>query len=389
MKRVNIGGLCVAVAVALAISMLGAVGASALPEIGRCVAKLGGKYVDANCTEKAGKNPEEQQWEFVKGAEKLGFTSSGGESTLEGASGTAIKCATQAATGEYLEKGGAIKEVHHVVITFEGCELPLFGAECKTAGAAAGEIVTTKLKGPLKYTSGKGTKAPVVNQGLKPEVAKKGFAQFECPAVGVMAYVGEGPENGHETILANVAPLDTMSSTFTEEYKGAKGVQQPQNVEGSTAVDNLETSLAGVKGEFERSDEVLTTTVTSEEALEVKAGGGGNGPVVEVNPMTEPANKSTMAIVFQFKPIPVNTTEQETLEFVNKGPGAWTPSQPTTKIFGPAFTAAQNCTTAPVNAGQKCIVTVTFAPTIKQAEAGVVFVGPTPTLRVLMKGTGT
>jgi hypothetical protein len=272
MKRMRIVGLCLVAA--FAFSALVVSSASALPEVGRCVAKAGtGKFKNSNCTEKAGKKVEEKAFEFLKGGggSKLGFTSAGGEGKLEGASGTEIKCTGQTAKGEYKEASGAIKEVQHVVATFTGCELPLFKAECKTKGAGAGEITTTKLKGPLAYTSGKGTKSPVVNQGLKPEVAKKGFAEFECPAVGVVVYVGEGKEKGHEEILANISPVNTMALTATEEYKGAKGVQEPQHIEGSATIDNLESSLSGPKGTFERSDQVLTTVVTDEQELEIKA----------------------------------------------------------------------------------------------------------------------
>ena len=266
MKRMRIVGLCLVAAFAL--SAIGVGSASALPEIGRCVSKAGGKYTDGNCT----KTGKPGTFEFVKGAEKLKFTSAGGEGKLQGATGTEIKCTTQSATGEYLVKTGAIKEVHNVTAKFNGCELPLFGAACQTKGAAAGEILTTKLKGKLSYTSGKKTPAVKVNQGLSPEVKKKGFTLFECPAVGVEVYVGEGPEKGHETILADIGPVNTMATTATETYEGSGGKQVPNFIEGKgTVIDNLESSLSGPKGTFERSDQVLTTVITNEEALEIKA----------------------------------------------------------------------------------------------------------------------
>jgi len=268
MKRMRIVGLCLVAAFAL--SAIGAGSASALPEIGRCVAQAGGKYTDANCTVKSSKG--NGKTEFVKNAVKTKFTSVGGEGKLQGATGTEIKCTTQSATGEYLQKGTGTKEVTNVQAKFNGCELPLFGAECKSKGAAAGEILTTKLKGKLSYTSGKKTPAVKVNQGLSPVVKKKGFTEFECPAVGVVVYVGEGPEKGHETILADIGPVNTMATTATETYAGSGGKQTPNFVEGKgTVIDNLESSLSGPKGTFERSDQVLVTTITNEEALEIKA----------------------------------------------------------------------------------------------------------------------
>src|ERR1700694_5205198 len=99
MKRIRITGLCL-VAV-FAMSAIGAASASALPEVGRCVAKAGtGKFKDAGCTVKAGKLTSEKNFEWLKGAaseaeSSTKFTSSGGEGILETAIGTKIKCATQ------------------------------------------------------------------------------------------------------------------------------------------------------------------------------------------------------------------------------------------------------------------------------------------------------
>src|SRR6267154_1480269 len=167
MKRMRIVGLCLVAA--FAISAIGASSSMALPEIGRCVAKAGGKYTDVNCTKK-GTSSEPGTKEFVKNAVKKGFTSAGGEGKLEGATGTEIKCTTQSATGEYLEKGTtpSTKEVHNVVAKFNGCSLPLFGVPCESKEHASGEIVTTKLQGKLEYISGKKTSAVKVGQELHP-----------------------------------------------------------------------------------------------------------------------------------------------------------------------------------------------------------------------------
>lgn len=91
--------------------------------------------------------------------------------------------------------------------------------------------------------------------------------------MGVVVYVGEGPEKGHETVLGDVAPLNTMATTAIETYaRGAKaGEQSPKSVEGSSVIDNLENSLTGPKGTFERSDFILESVVTAEEELEIKA----------------------------------------------------------------------------------------------------------------------
>jgi len=85
-------------------------------------------------------------------------------------------------------------------------------------------------------------------------------------------YVGEGPGKGHETILADIGPVNVMSTTAFEKYQQVKSGQQlPQSKEGSLVIDNLESSFSGPNGTFERASELLETTITNEEPLEIKA----------------------------------------------------------------------------------------------------------------------
>ena len=273
MKRMRIMGLCL-VAV-FAFSAMAAVSASALPEVGRCVAKAGGKYKTETCTTKAGSKAEEKKFEFLKGAKSetsgVNFTASGGEGTLETVSGTKITCKTQAAVGKYDQDTGAIKEVEGVVATFTGCELPLLALKCNTKGKAAEEIVTNTLQGPLGYISGEKTTSPVVGQELTPAVKKGAFAEFECGAGAVNVVVKEGTvkPTGLNCIIAPLAEVNVMATTVKQTYSGSGGVQSPQKFQNKTTICNLESSAN--KGPFERSTQALETTITNEEALEVKA----------------------------------------------------------------------------------------------------------------------
>jgi hypothetical protein len=277
MKRMRIMGLCLVAAFAL--TAIGAGSASALPEIGRCVAKAGtGKYKDAACTKKAGAKAEEKQFEFVKGPEvgKTGFTSAGGEGVLETVSGTKIICTTQSATGKYKRLStGVTKEVEGVIAKFEGCGIPAIGAKCKTKGEAEGVISTLSLKGPLGYISGEKTTSPVVGQLLTPTKAKGLFAEFECLGGGIVVKV-KGKEGavegktGGNCIIAPVKNANEMSLTATQVYEGSGGKQNPQHFQLSTSkYCNLESNTNG--GAFEAATQALTTVVTNEEALEIKA----------------------------------------------------------------------------------------------------------------------
>ena len=274
MKRMRIVGLCLVAVFAL--TAFAASSASALPEIGRCVAKTGtGKYKDSNCTEKAGKLTSEKNYEWNKATGmNPHFTSAGGAGVLETESGTRVECTAQTATGEYrlventTTHTDTSKEVKNVVATFTGCSLPIIGAKCNTAGHGEGEIVTNSLKGPLGYISGKGTKTPVVGQELTPTVSKGAFATFECSSAAKIV-VKEGAKKGGNCIISTVGPARVMSTTASDNYTGSAGKQTPQSFEGSTKVCNLESALNG--GAAERSTQLLETTITNEEPLEILA----------------------------------------------------------------------------------------------------------------------
>jgi hypothetical protein len=271
MRRIRMMGLCLIAAFAMGAIAAGS--ASALPEVGRCVAQAGtGKYTESNCVKKAGSKTEEKQFEFKKGAGtgSKAFTSKGGEGVLTLQSGNSVRCKTQAAAGEWKEASGAIKEATNVVATFTGCEL--LSTACTTEGEAEGVIVTKKLGGKLGYIK-KSTK--LVGQELHPLLKKEGthagnFAIFKCGAAA-LSEVREGPsKTGHNCIIAPVEPVNVMSTTGTELYSELKaGEQNPQKFETSKTNCNLEASLNG--GPFEKSSQALTTTVTMGQALEIKA----------------------------------------------------------------------------------------------------------------------
>jgi hypothetical protein len=267
MKRMRIMGLCLVAA--FAISAIGAVSASALPEIGRCVAKAGGKYADAGCKVKAAKGKGVTEWLKGGGGSKLGFSVVGGVGELETESGTKVVCQASTASGLYKETSGAIKEVQKVVARFTTCELPLLTAVCTTKGAAAGEIVTNSLKGPLGYIS----KAKLeIGQELTPETKKGAFTTFECGGGAVSIIVGEGKVNkgGHNCIIAPIVSVNVMSTTATETYSaetvGSKKFQKPNKFEGKTL---CELESAANKGPAEFSNQTQVNSVTNEQALEI------------------------------------------------------------------------------------------------------------------------
>jgi hypothetical protein len=261
------------IAITLASAALAAQNAAALPEIGRCVAQAGtGRYKDANCTQKAGGSAAEKQFEFKKGAAKKAFTEAGGETLIEGASGTKFICQAESGSGEYHEVLGAIKGVQKLVIRFTNCATPALGVFCASRGAQSGEFVTSQLKGTLGYISGEKTKLPVAGQRLQPEKAKGPFLEFQCSGGAITVKIGvrATTPNGNDCVIGSISPPNLMSTTFDQAFGGSEGNQSPQSFRATpTKICNLEASANG--GAFEPTDLDFSSTLANEEELEIKA----------------------------------------------------------------------------------------------------------------------
>jgi hypothetical protein len=277
MRQMRLVGLCLTTALVLA--AIGASSASALPEVGRCVAKAGGKYTNNNCTKKVTSGGSFEWLKGTGGGNK--FTATSGEAVLEGESGTKIVCKNSTAVGKYDEDGTAhaIKGVESVVATFHECEDPGIGKICHSAGQLEGVIVTETLEGNLGYIVKKPAK---VGQELHP--AKKGgpFAVFECglpSSGGIKVTVKEntsgapGSKGGGNCIISTLTEVNVMATSVGDVFKASGiGKQDPQSFENKKPpICNLESEFAAFPAPFERSTQTEIAEVFSEEPLEIKA----------------------------------------------------------------------------------------------------------------------
>ncbi|HEV7586232.1 MAG TPA: hypothetical protein VGO14_10690 [Solirubrobacteraceae bacterium] len=266
---------------ALVVSAFAASSASALPEVGRCVAKAGGFYATGTCGKKLKEATGTFEW--LKGAGGVNkFTAKSGEAVLEGASGTKIVCKESTAVGKYDEDGTtkAIKGVESVVSTFHVCEDPGIGKICHSAGQAEGTIVTEVLEGELRYLK---KIAPIeVVQELHPASKTGPFAVFECglpTAGGIKVTVKEnkteglGSKGGGNCILSRLSEVNVMAKSVNDIFKGSGGVQEPHKYLSQTKPPecNLESEFGSEPAPYERSTQTETAEVISEETLEVKA----------------------------------------------------------------------------------------------------------------------
>ncbi len=329
MRHVRMLGLCL-VAV-FAVAAVAASSALAGPEWGKCEAKAGGNYKNANCTEKA-KPKGSGSYEWRKASEvaakrtaegksaNVPFTGhnvgSGGVLTTGGLvcekptevyyhqttrrhcieegykpeyfgeEGISVECTAETNTGETSGKSG----VANVHVVFTGCLL--FGsAPCNSQGAEEGEVRVNLLKGKLGWLN-KGTKE--VGVMLEPGAKKGAFAEFYCAGGAIKTAVGVGnnktgafylssgcigscesatPEEekhgGYDEIISPITPVNAMTNEFTQVYKAnAVHENEPRSFEGKH-ISQLEDYI-DVQGskEFE-PDQGIMWSPASEEVTNV------------------------------------------------------------------------------------------------------------------------
>ncbi|MGA2319398.1 MAG: IPT/TIG domain-containing protein [Solirubrobacteraceae bacterium] len=222
------------------------------PEFGRClkVAKAAGKYKTSACD-----SPQTGgSYEWMPGVVKTGFTSKGGETTLQALGKLSLACTADSSRGAY----SRTRYVANVVITLSQCESS--GVKCSSPGSEAGEIVTRPLQGALQWVSKAKKKValdlyPVGRTGL--------LTQFSC---GGVTFELQG-----SVLVALMA--GKMAVTASLPYGASRAQQKPSEYETTAAAkvkDVLEEGL--LEAPFEQAGLTVTSDdLTSEEALEVNA----------------------------------------------------------------------------------------------------------------------
>ncbi len=250
MKRIRITGLCVIVA-AVALTVSAAAASAAAPEYGRCIkkAKAEGKgYTSSKCTV-AGEGAK-AKYEWLPGAGKHKFTTSGGAGKLETVDGKTVTCEHESSTGEF-DPTNFKQETTSV--RFTGCKSE--GFPCTTEGLKEGELETRELLGEVGFETGKKTALE-----LRPGPNAGGlFIAFKC--IGLKIEVR--PHGGILVPIKN----DKMKTTETLKYKATKGKQKPVKWANSSEEQYLESNFAETG--WEQAGQTITSEVKGEEALEL------------------------------------------------------------------------------------------------------------------------
>jgi hypothetical protein len=180
------------------------------------------------------------------------FTANSGRVSLETVGKVKATCAASTQVGEMLGPNTGT-----ATLRSSGCEA--VGLKCTTAGAAAGEIVTSVLSVSLGYINR--TNEEVGLDAASPPTGAP-FARFAC---GPFKIVVTGSVIGKITpIRKKVQPAGHFALKLTQ----AKGKQKPSKFEGGPT-DVLESSVNGMP--FEEEGVSLKAQVRFTEVVEIKA----------------------------------------------------------------------------------------------------------------------
>jgi hypothetical protein len=236
----------------------------ALPEIGRCVlaASTGegkgrvfeGAYEDRGCTQEDVFGEGKYEWVSGAGA-KRSFTSAGGKTKLEGATGAKVSCSATSMAGEYTGPKTA-----SAVVTLTGCVHSVSEEPCQSAKAPLGEIVTSELTGTLGFIKDEVTESSSsVSVGLDLS-GKSSLLSAECGGQKeVLVLSGSA--------IAPIGKLDKMSSSFSVRYKASAGEQETEEFEEAPK----DTLVATLGLGAEQAGLTTSGKLANEEPLEIRA----------------------------------------------------------------------------------------------------------------------
>ncbi len=210
-----------------------------------------GSYANAGCTTSGGK----QDYEWEPGASASGFTLglSSGVASIETVGGARLACTGASGAGNYVGS----KQIGGLVLTLSGCERD--GMTCASAGAPAGEIVSSALEGVLGVEKlGASTSKDKLGVELFPVGHAGSLTEFSC---------------GGETVSLRgsaIAPVKSneMATTPTMRFKASRGRQKPAGLLGEAA-DPLEASFNGAP--FEQAGLTLAGAASGEQGLEMNS----------------------------------------------------------------------------------------------------------------------
>ncbi len=201
---------------------------------------------------------------FVTTAFPLNYAGSSGEVTLQTTEShvkgdLTVHCSASRQSGEIAE-GLSFKSFVKVHIKYTGCKVGTTTTSCTTAGAAAGEVLTSALQATLVYTS---KAAKEVGLVFKPEAVGGPVAEYTCGLFKVKL-------TGAVVSQLGSGQVGKLKTSFAWNYRQKAGIQEPAGYEeGATKVSAFLTSAYSLYSE--QTGEEATETLTFASAVEVEA----------------------------------------------------------------------------------------------------------------------
>jgi hypothetical protein len=251
MRSIRLVGLCVFATMAVSCAFAATGASAAAPEYGRCVKKAkaeGSGYTSSKCTV-AGEGTK-AKYEWLAGAAKRKFTTSGGAGKLETVDGKTVTCEVESSEGEFSSTNFKQETTS---VRFKGCKSD--GFACTTEGLKEGELETRELLGEVGFETG--TKTALE---LRPGPSAEGlFISFRCAGIKIEVR----PHGGILVPIKN----DAMKSTEKLKYKATKGIQKPVKWANSSEEQYLESNFA--EEGWEQAGQTIIAEVKGEEKLEL------------------------------------------------------------------------------------------------------------------------
>jgi len=187
------------------------------------------KFKNSGCTKLAGGTLSEHKFEWTPLSTIAKFTSKKkeltGKAVLEAKNGNEISCTEQVQTiGEY---GPGNTQIKNVIGEFSGCEAS--GAECNSAGKAAGHIDTFKLHGEPGVVKKEASEEKNIDgTDLRGETSEL-LAEFTCGPLPVKVRGGVITKTGYTKEGKFIRNTNKMLNKATVEFVAEKpGKQVPE-----------------------------------------------------------------------------------------------------------------------------------------------------------------
>ncbi len=237
---------------------------AALPELGRCPRApfviverekvYHGGWITASCSiPSTGGKFGEFEWYEGPGAGKK-FIVADGATTLETASGAKLTCGKGTGSGEY-----SGTQASTMTLKLIGCKYSSGKLSCHSAGAAAGEIVTSPLTGKLGF---------VTDHEIENRLVLTVGIDFTAQPALLTAECGTHKLSVGGSVIGVLTPVETMTKSFVLQFTQASGAQQPESFDEEPK-DTLSLSFDG--GSAEGAGLSAKVKLANEEKLSIKA----------------------------------------------------------------------------------------------------------------------